>query len=54
VLTIRRILLAALLCTLVAAVARHADHAGAVEWVVSSMLALVLLYALVTSPRRAT
>jgi hypothetical protein len=52
VLTIRRILLAALLCSVVAAVLRHVDHVGAVEWVVSVALVVALVYALATSPPR--
>jgi hypothetical protein len=53
VITIRRLLLVALFFTLIRVVVFHSGHVGPVEWVVSAVLALGLVYALATSPRRA-
>jgi len=51
--TLRLILLAALLFSLVRVVIVHSAHVGPVEWVIAFALAVALLAAMLAQPRRA-
>jgi hypothetical protein len=52
-LTLRLVLLAALLFTLVRVVIVHSAHAGPIEWLAVAVLVVALLAASVAHPRRA-
>ena len=52
-LTLRSIILAALLLTLVRAVVVHSGHLGPGEWIVAGVLIVALLAAVLRIPRRA-
>jgi hypothetical protein len=50
--TLRLILLAALLLSLIRVVAVHSAHVGPVEWLVVGLLVVALLVAMLRAPRR--
>jgi hypothetical protein len=52
-LTLRLILLAALLFSLVRVVIVHSAHVGPVEWLVVALLIVALVVAMLRAPRRA-
>ena len=52
-LTVRFVVLAVLLAALIRAAVTRGENLGAIEWLVLSLLALVLVIALVRAPRRA-
>jgi hypothetical protein len=52
-LTLRLILLAALLFSLVQVVSVHSAHVGPVEWFVVALLIVTLVVAMLRAPRRA-
>jgi hypothetical protein len=52
-LTLRRVLLAALLFSLIRVVIVHSAHVGPVEWLVVGVLVVALLLAILRAPRRA-
>ena len=51
--TIRLVLLAALLFSLVRVVIVHSAHVGLLEWIVSAVIAVALVASLVATPRHA-
>jgi hypothetical protein len=52
-LTLRLILLAALLFSLIRVVIGHSAHVGPIEWLVVGLLVVALLVAMLRAPRRA-